>query len=205
MKKKVKDENMDINPYEVDKLSKVPSWLKLLLLKYWAAAAASFLLFGVAELGMKVYDDTLEGAARVSIQLVVMLGLFLAILMNYVLRPMTRLMYNRRDNTYRYNLINFKGLKSFLVALVYNLAISILICIIIVDVLSPHGLVFDPFGTTGGIGIEPFTVGFIYLFIDGIVLIIKGLIIRIYQRSKYNKQLNAEIKIDFTAGEQNEI
>ena len=201
MKKKVKDENMEINPYEVDKLSRVPSWLKLLLLKYWAAAAASFLLFGVAELGMKIYDESAEGAARTSVQLIVMLGLFLAILMNYVCRPMTRLMYNRRDNTYRFNLINFKGFKSFLVALAYNFALSVLICIIIVDFLSPHGLVFDPFGTTGGIGIEPFTVGFIYLFLDGIVLIIKEIIIRIYQRNKYNKQLHAEIKIDFGAGE----
>ena len=56
--KKVKDENMDINPYEMDKLSKVPSWLKILLLKYWAAAAASFLLFGISFLGLDIFKES---------------------------------------------------------------------------------------------------------------------------------------------------
>ena len=45
MSKKVKDvSNEDINPYELDKLSKVPSWLIILILKYWAAAAAVFFI-----------------------------------------------------------------------------------------------------------------------------------------------------------------
>ena len=42
MSKKVKDEFDGQKPYEVDKLSKFPSWLIFLLLKYWAAAAAVF-------------------------------------------------------------------------------------------------------------------------------------------------------------------
>ena len=35
------------NPYQSDKLAKIPSWIKILLLKYWAAAAA-FYFFAVA-------------------------------------------------------------------------------------------------------------------------------------------------------------
>ena len=38
---KDKDVNK-INPYELDKLSKIPSWLIIILLKYWAAAAAVY-------------------------------------------------------------------------------------------------------------------------------------------------------------------
>ena len=38
-------ENMnEINPYEVDKLSKIPSVVKIIFLKYWAAAAAVFFM-----------------------------------------------------------------------------------------------------------------------------------------------------------------
>ena len=42
MRKKDKNEVVDIDPYKVDKLSKIPSWLIILILKYWAAAAAVF-------------------------------------------------------------------------------------------------------------------------------------------------------------------
>jgi len=45
MKKKVEEElNKETNPYQLDKLSKVPSWLIVLVLKYWAAAAAIYFI-----------------------------------------------------------------------------------------------------------------------------------------------------------------
>ena len=44
---KKKEEFKGANPYETDKLAKIPSWIKILLLKYWAAAAA-FFFFGNA-------------------------------------------------------------------------------------------------------------------------------------------------------------
>lgn len=198
--KKVKDENMDFNPYEVDKLARVPSWLKILLLKYWAAAAACFLLFGISQLGLSLDTKSATEDVETTVKLLVLLGLFLAVFMNYVLRPFVRLMFNRRDNTYRYNMINVKGIKSFGLALVYNMIMAMIIYLVLVYILSPNGLVLDPFGTTGGIGIEPFTVGFIYLFFDAIFLIIKNLIIMAFQRAKYKKQITSNIKIQ-VAGE----
>ena len=196
--KKVKDENMEINPYEVDKLAKVPSWIKILLLRYWAAAAACFLLFGLSELGMNIYKDDEVSAFETNIKLIIILGLFLAVFTNYVVRVFVRLMYNRRDNTYRLNLINFKGILSFVAALAYNFVLAILIFMIIVGFLSKYGLVLDPFGTTGGIGIEPFTVGFVYLILDGICIIIKDIIVMIIQRVKFNIQNKSEDELTKT-------
>ena len=196
--KKVKDENMEINPYEVDKLAKVPSWIKILLLRYWAAAAAGFLLFGLSELGMNIYKDDEVSAFETNIKLIIILGLFLAVFTNYVVRVFVRLMYNRRDNTYRLNLINFKGILSFVAALAYNFVLAILIFMIIVGFLSKYGLVLDPFGTTGGIGIEPFTVGFVYLILDGICIIIKDIIVMIIQRVKFNIQNKSEDELTKT-------
>lgn len=196
--KKVKDENMEINPYEVDKLAKVPSWIKILLLRYWAAAAACFLLFGLSELGMNIYKDDEVSALETNIKLIIILGLFLAVFTNYVVRVFVRLMYNRRDNTYRLNLINFKGILSFVAALAYNFVLAILIFMIIVGFLSKYGLVLDPFGTTGGIGIEPFTVGFVYLILDGICVIIKDIIVMIIQRVKFNIQNKSEDELTKT-------
>ena len=50
--KKDKDVN-NINPYEMDKLSKIPSWLIIIFLKYWAAAAAVYFgLIGGISIGL---------------------------------------------------------------------------------------------------------------------------------------------------------
>ncbi len=199
--KKVKDENMEINPYEVDKLAKVPSWIKILLLKYWAAAAACFLLFGISELGMNIYAESEYAAVENNVKLILLLAVFFAIFMNYVVRVFVRLMFNRRDNTYKWNLINFKGFLSFVAALAYNFLMAILIFVMIVVVLAPHHLILDPFGTTGGIGIEPFTVGFIYLIIDGVFVIIKNLIVALYYRIKYYKQIKTNYNFELKSGE----
>ena len=196
---KVKDENMDINPYEVDKLAKVPSWIKILLLRYWAAAAASFLLFGISELGLVLYnasDDNEVFHVETNVKLILLLALFFAIFTNYVVRVFVRLMFNRRDNTYRWNLINFKGILSFITSIFYNLLLTIIIFIIIVGVLSRYGLVLDPFGTTGGIGIEPFTVGFVYVIVDGVFIIIKNIIVSIAQRVRYHTLINKDFKME---------
>jgi len=195
--KKVKDENMDFNPYEVDKLARVPSWIKILLLKYWAAAAACFLLMGAWELGLNVFNDSPD----VTIRLVILLGLFLTVLMNYPIRVIIRLMYNRRNNTYKFNMINMKGLKTLPLALVYNMAIAILIFILNVNFLSKFHLVFDPFGTTDGTGIEPFTIALVYMLIDGICIIVKNIIVMIAQRVIYKRQINYNFKLQPETGE----
>jgi hypothetical protein len=197
-KNKVKDENVDINPYQVDKLAKVPSWIKILLLRYWAAAAACFLLFGISELGLNIYEEGEYADVELNVKLILLLALFFSIFTNYVVRVFVRLMYNRRDNTYRLNLINFKGVLSFVASLAYNLVMAILVFVLNVGVLSKYGLVLDPFGTTGGIGIEPFTVGFLYIILDGVFIIIKDIIVMIFQRVQYKIQNRSEDELTKT-------
>ena len=41
-----KNKNNEFNPYATDKLAKIPSWIKILFLKYWVAAATLF-FFGI--------------------------------------------------------------------------------------------------------------------------------------------------------------
>lgn len=47
MKTRGKQDIKETNPYKVDKLSRIPSWLIILVLKYWAAAAAVFFMAAV--------------------------------------------------------------------------------------------------------------------------------------------------------------
>ena len=192
MKKRVvEDEFLGQKPYQVDKLSKVPSWLVILILKFWAAAAAVFFsVIGGLDIGLDFSSQ--EGDAITilasNIATVVFIGLFLAVFMNYIVRPFVRMMYNSRDNTYRYNMINLKGLVSLPVALVYNMLLSVILYFVTIF-LSKYGLVLDLFGTTGGTGIEPFTYAFCYMVVDFIFLFIKNLTIDLYQKYKYNKDM----------------
>ena len=200
MKKEVQDIN-DIDPYKVDKLSKVPSWLIVLILKYWAAAAAIYFI-GMDTILINWSDtdalaahteglDAIAYGISQAIILTILFGLFLAIFSNYIVRPFVRMMYNRRNNTFRYNMVNVKGFKSFLLALIYNMPLSFIITIIVVWMGYYH-LILDPFGTTGGTGVEPFSYALVYIIVDAFFVFIKDLIVYFHERAKYNRQMRSE-------------
>ena len=194
MSKKVKDEFDGQKPYEVDKLSKFPSWLIFLLLKYWAAAAAVFFsVIGGLDIGFSFEDANQDPASVLAsyIATVAMIALFMTLFVNYIVRPTVRLMYNRRNNTYRYNMVNCKGILSLFLCLIYHFILSIILFFITVF-LSSRGWVLDPFGTTEGAGIEPFTYGFCYLAGDFVFLFIKNVIVSLYQKHQYKKQMLQE-------------
>ena len=199
MKKEVQDIN-DVDPYKVDKLSKIPSWLIVLILKYWAAAAAiyfigmdTFIINWSESANIEFVDDLAKLAyeIRQTIILSILFGLFLAIFSNYIVRPFVRMMYNRRNNTFRYNMVNVKGFKSFLLSLLYNMPLSFLLTIIVIW-LGNHGLVLDPFGTTGGKGVEPFSYALVYIIVDTFCVFVKDVILNIHQRAKYKRQMRSE-------------
>lgn len=191
MRKNKENNEEIINPYELDKLSKIPSWLIVIVLKYWAAAAASFLLSGLQSLGIGVTvysQDDAVAQTELTVKIIIMLTLFTTILMNYGVRVIVRLMYNRRNNTYRYNMVNCKGFKSFILSFLYASVLTTIMFFITYWLSSIHA-VFDPFGTTGGIGIEPFTYGLWYMLVDFVFVFIKDLIVEIRLRVIYNKQI----------------
>jgi len=194
MKKKVEEElNKETNPYQLDKLSKVPSWLIVLVLKYWAAAAAIYFIgmsVDIIDFSSIQTDDPVAIMAQ-SLNLILLFGLALAIFSNYMVRPYVRLLYNRRNNTFRYNMINVKGLKSFIFSLLYMMPLSFVLFLITVG-LGKLGWVFDPFGTTGGAGIEPFTYALCFIICDSVCLCVQNLSISLYERIKYKRQLMEE-------------
>lgn len=194
MKNKVQNDfNKEANPYQLDKLSKIPSWIIVFVLKFWAAAAAIFFIgmsVDIIDFSTIQTEDPVAVMAQ-SLNLILLFGLFLALFENYIVRPYVRLMYNRRNNTYRYNMINVKGFKSFLLCLPYMLLLSFILFFLTI-LLGKYGLVFDPFGTTGGAGIEPFTYATCFILVDIVFLGIKNLSISIYERIKYYKQIKED-------------
>ena len=199
MKKEVQDIN-DVDPYKVDKLSKVPSWLIVLILKYWAAAAAIYFI-GMdtiiinwseqANIKLDSDVDVMLYEMSQAVLLTILFGLFLALFTNYIVRPFVRMMYNRRNNTYLYNMVNVKGFKSFFLSLLYNMPLSFLLTVIVVW-MGYYGLVLDPFGTTGGTGVEPFSYALVYIIVDTFCVFVKNVILNIHQRAKYKRQMRSE-------------
>lgn len=194
MKKNRTETNVDdvenIEPYEVDKLSKIPSGIILTFAKFWAAAAAVFfILIGGIDLGInfsKETTDVIEDMA-ITIRAMVFVSLFLAILLNYGIKHLAHLMLNRRNNTKKWMTINLKGFLGFLAYLVYTL-ICMVILYLVVSFMSYYKLV-PSLLENGGMGIEPFSFGFYYIIIDGIFLVIKNYLVKLYQYLKYKKQI----------------
>ena len=195
MSKKVKDESQQEqqNVYKMGVFSKLPSWFVSLLLKYWAAAAAVFFsVIGGLDIGLdfsSTPDDRISQLAA-DISTIVVIGLVLALFMNYIVKPVVHMFNSSKDDTYRTLMVNQKGILSFFIALGYNMLLSIILYIVTVF-LGSKGLILNLFGGTN-YGIEPFTYGLCYLLVDLVFLTIKNLIVYAKMRTDYNAQMKED-------------
>lgn len=195
MSKKKKENIDEFNPYEVDKLSKIPSWLIIFVLKFWAAAAAVFFtIIGGIDIGIDFSKDNFNNviaAINKSEQIIVIIGFTISILLNYAVKQVVILLNNRRNNTYKYNLINQTGLLGFFLHLLYGIVVSFVLFFVI-SFLGYKGWVINLFGTSE-YGIEPFTYGLCFIIIDILCVIIKNIVCDIVERIKYKRQLALDL------------
>lgn len=194
MKQKVKEEfQQEQNVYKMGAFSKVPTWLTSILLKYWAAAAAVFFsVIGGLDIGLDYSQSGEDFTASLAadISTIVIIGLALALVMNYIVKPVVHMFNSSKDNTYKYLMINHKGLFSFFISLGYHMLLSIILYFVTVF-LGSKGLILNLFGGIN-YGIEPFTYGLCFLLVDAIFLGIKNLIVYIRLRSSYNAQMKED-------------
>lgn len=194
MKKKRTQENEnfdEVNPYEVDKFSRIPNGLIITFLKFWAAAAAVFfILIGGRDLGLDFSKPAADGYAEMARTIValVLVSLFLAILLNYGVKHLAHLMHSRRNDAKRWMIFNQKGFLTFLFYLAYTFVCMIL-TFLIVAFLGQHKLI-PSFLDNNGSGIEPFSFGFIFILIDGLFLLIKNYAYKLIRLIRYKKLIN---------------
>ncbi len=188
-----KDKNNEFNPYASDKLAIVPSWIKVLFLKYWVAAA-TFYFFGVANPLISLQGEDFD-LVNTFEPYYLFLSLGLALFTEYITKNFIKFMKNDRDDTTRFNLINQKGVVSLFLNLAYAFAIMIPMILILV-VLASHNLVFDTLNGQGNMAaIEPFTAGFVYIALDAIAVSIKNLILYLYKQAKFKIIEEENLKI----------
>lgn len=182
MTKKVEDSQKYLKD---NKTSKIPSWVKILLLKYWVAGAA-FYFFGMG--GSFVWEASTDESMN-TITLVIFLSLGYGLALEYIQKPIVRLMRTNTDDTYYYNLINLKGTISFFAHLLYSFVLTISV-ISFVMFLDRHGIFFDPLNMTDGY--EPLSLAFVYVVFDFVCLFIKNSIISIYKHARYKIQIRRQ-------------
>lgn len=185
------NENLDeINPYQVDKFSRIPNGLIITFLKFWAAAAAVFfILIGGRDLGLDFSKPLADGYAEMTrtIIAIILVSLFLAILLNYGVKHLAHLMHSRRNNAKRWMIFNQKGFLTFLVYLVYSFMCMIL-TFLVVAFLGSHKLI-PSFLENAGSGIEPFSFGLIFIVIDGLFLLVKNYTFKLIKVLRYRKRI----------------
>jgi hypothetical protein len=96
-------------------------------------------------------------------------------------------MNNRRNNTHKWMVLNLKGFLGFLAYFLYSI-VTMTIMFFIVLLFSYYKLV-PSFMDKGGIGIEPFSYGLGFILVDGVFLVAKNYIVKLYQYLKYKKQI----------------
>lgn len=183
MSKKEEFDDNSIDKYKKNSFfAKIPSWLKILLLKYWAAGAA-FYFFGLG--GSFLWSST--DSDNTSLFLFVALTLGYALVSEYVVKQIVRLLRTSRDDTYYYNFINLKGTKSFFLYLGYS-ALVLLPTMFFMGWLGSLGVV-----TLWGIqGVEPLGYALVVTFVDFIYLFIKNTIMNFIKKKIFVK--NNKIK-----------
>ena len=185
---------INANPYELDKFSKIPSWIKILFLKYWAAAAAVFFFlisnFLLDFTQLEEEGKKAESNLTIDFMVILFICLGLTLFFTYIVRPIVRFMFNRQDNTFKYNMVNVRGLWALPLNFAYMFIVSFCIYPLQFIFTVKWGINTNLFGQA--VGIDPFTYGVMFLIVDSIALLIKNGIIMIYQRISYKKQINAD-------------
>lgn len=189
----MKNKNNEFNPYKNDKLSLIPTWIKVLFLKYWVAAAALF-FFGIGN--PLIQTPGKNFGADEALRSYLSLSLGFALFDEYIVKSFIKLMDDGSHDIYKLNLINKKGVVSFLLNLLYGFVVMIPMITILVF-LAKHNLNLDFINPRDSkAAIEPFTGGFVFLVIDLICVYVKDLINNLIKKNNYKKQADKELELE---------
>lgn len=163
--KKQEQNNQQLNPYSIDKLSNIKPGVKIGFMKFWIAGAAYFLTFTAFQ------SDPLD--LMVALYLILILGT------EYIVNKVIVWMHNDKYPTLGFlpHHVNRKSILSLLATAFYVLVMlvsSYYFIEFILDLGVPSiGMLFFGFENRGN---DPITFGLIYVLMDWIWLLIKHMI-----------------------------
>lgn len=164
------------DPYHVDRLSRIPAWIKAFFIKFWFAGAVCYFIMWGLQLG-----DALDS--------LVLAGVVLGVVTDVLVNPIFRFM---QTDTISYNAymmfpFPFKAFWTFFTNIIYYVIVmfGVMYCYsginILINLITGTESVIH-------VGVEPLLFGVLSLIIDMILIGIKDLIVYLVKRFKSKKE-----------------
>lgn len=155
----------EFNPYKLDKLSRIPTWIKAIFIKYWFAGMVIYLV----SFGLSSYIGSNEN-------LVILSGLILGVVVDFLVNPIFRY-FESSDKEYDvYTMFPFP-LKKFWTILT-NIIYYVIVALCVSGI---YALINLRFGTWG---VEPLIGAIFYVAVDMIFIGVKDLIVFLIRKVK---------------------
>lgn len=167
----------EFNPYKLDRLSRVPTWIKAFFIKFWFAGMVCYLVsFG---LGSIITNDENR---------LILTGVVLGIVVDVLVNPALRY-FQTSDKEYSNYMMfpfPFKKFWTFFTNIVYYIAVVFVVMYMyqglneLINVIKGVGA-----GTTNiAVGVEPLLYGVFCVLADMVFIGIKDLIVYLVKRGK---------------------
>jgi hypothetical protein len=166
-KKKLKDKQF--NPYSVDKMSRIPTWIKAIFVKFWAAGAVCFFITW----GLQSFLNNEN--------LVLLMGLVMGIVTDvFVNSAFIHFQSDAREyDAYMLLPFPFKVFWTFFVNIAYSIGVMFVVSFIYAGINIYFDTVF---------GVEPLLFGVFYTAVDMVFIGIKDLIVFLVRKAKKKKR-----------------
>jgi hypothetical protein len=170
------------DPYKIDKLSRIPTWIKAIFIKFWfAGAVCYFIIWGLSN----YITDALD--------LIVFCGLVMGVVVDVLVNPLFRFMESDRKeyNAYMLFPFPFKAFWTFFTNIIYYIIVLALVNLAYTGINELINLIA---GTEDliNVGIEPLLFGVLVTIVDMIFIGIKDLIVFIVKRIKNRNGVEVE-------------
>ncbi len=173
--KKTKKREKEFDPYKVDKLSRVPAWLKAIFIKFWfAGAVCYFIMMGT---GLKDFDA------------IIVTGVVLGVIVDVLVNPCFSHMQSDKREFDNYIMLPFpfKKFWTFFVNVIYYVGVLFVVNYCYLGI----NLICNAIAGTSlqyYIGVEPLLFGVLTTIADMAFIGIKDLIVYLVKRAKRKKE-----------------
>lgn len=182
---KTRGKDKEFNPYKLDRLSRVPTFIKAFVIKFWFAGMVCYLI-GMG-LGSIITNDENR---------MLLTGVVLGIVVDLLVNPAMRYFQtaDREYDNYMMFPFPFKKFWTFFA----NVAYYMVVVLVVNYMYTGLNLLIDVIkGTEGGaninVGVEPLLYGVFCFIADMIFIGIKDLIVYLVRRHRKIKEENASV------------
>lgn len=173
---KGKKKDKEFDPYKVDKLSRIPAWLKACFIKFWFAGAVCYFV----NMGLGTY-------VTAAVDLMIIDGVLLGVLTDCIVNPIFRMLESDKKeyNNFMMFPFPFKKYWTFITNIIYYVGVFFAVMF----AYEGLNLLAKSINSLWYVAVEPILFGIIALIADMAFIGIKDLIVFLVKRSKRKKAL----------------